>query len=312
MIYDELIQPLTTGYSTQNKSIRILTLNLFLRPPLVKNNESDYKDERVQFFCREILDNYDIVCLQEVFSTLNSRRSQIISLASKKGLIYTCNCPSPGFFSAQVIDGGLLILSRYPILESDFLGFGNGLFPDIFSYKGVLHAKVQVPGKDIHFFTLHTQATYPSNDEEKLSLYREARKEQLELTVRFIEKKIMENQDPFLILGDFNINGKSEEYFSLLEVLKKLDVTDLIRLKHGESLSTYGVILENGEPEETVLSHRNECRNNTSIDYIFLSNRGGVEADLQNTFVCPFYVQGQRFTRISDHYGVQTFLNIHS
>lgn len=312
MIYNDLTQPLTSLSKVSlvhNKTIRVLTLNMFLRPPLVKNNECDYKDQRVQYLCREIIDHYDVVCLQEVFSTLNTRRAQIISLASKKGFAYSCNSPSPGFFKAQVIDGGLLILSRFPILESDFMGFGNGMFPDIFSYKGILHARIQTPGKNINFFTLHTQATYPTDDLDKLELYRQVRREQLEHSEKFVMDKVGIYQEPFLILGDFNINAKSEEYSSLLQILQELNVKDLIREKYGESPSTYGVIDENGEPEETVLSHRNECRNNTAIDYIFMSEGRGLEVDNENTHVCPFYIQGEPFTRISDHYGVQCYLN---
>lgn len=311
MIYaDDLKQHLNPIAVNCVKSLRILTLNLFLRPPLVKNNESDHKEARTAYFCNHFLDDYDIVCLQEVFSTFNSRRSQIIAAAHKKGFLYSCHSPSPGFFSAQMIDGGLLILSRHPILESDFCGFGNGLFPDVFSLKGVLYAKVQVGTRDIHIFTLHAQATYPGNDPETTKLYRRARKEQLDHSIKFIKKKTEGNEDPFVLMGDFNINAKSDEYFDLISRIDELDMSDLLRVRYDESPSTYGIKLTNGEPEETVLSHRNECLNDTAIDYIFLSNRGNVSPIMEFTNICPFYTTGQPFTRISDHYGVQTVISL--
>ena len=67
-------------------SLNIITYNLFLRPPLVKNNMNDFKNERLSDFI-DIMDNYDVICLQEVFNYLTSRKSKIIKQAFKKGFI---------------------------------------------------------------------------------------------------------------------------------------------------------------------------------------------------------------------------------
>jgi hypothetical protein len=42
--------------------MRLLTYNLFLRPPFVKNNKDDYKNERGKLFL-DYLENFDIICL---------------------------------------------------------------------------------------------------------------------------------------------------------------------------------------------------------------------------------------------------------
>ena len=42
--------------------IKLLTYNIFLRPPLIKNNADDYKNERTKFFLNEIID-FEIICL---------------------------------------------------------------------------------------------------------------------------------------------------------------------------------------------------------------------------------------------------------
>lgn len=49
-----------------SKGVRLLTFNVFLRPPPIKTNEDDYKEERFQEILK-IIDNYDIVCFQEMF-----------------------------------------------------------------------------------------------------------------------------------------------------------------------------------------------------------------------------------------------------
>lgn len=96
----------------QNLSIRLLTYNIFLRPPPVKNNFDDYKNERCNEFLKTIND-YDIICLQEIFGFLNKRKHKIVKKAFKNGFHYFASSHSPSFFSTFLVDGGLLTLSRY-------------------------------------------------------------------------------------------------------------------------------------------------------------------------------------------------------
>ena len=43
-------------------NVRLLTINMFMRPPLVNTNGDDYKEERLQFFVNNYLANFDVVC----------------------------------------------------------------------------------------------------------------------------------------------------------------------------------------------------------------------------------------------------------
>ena len=54
-------------------SVRLLSYNFFLRPPPVNNNGSDYKNERLKDFI-EFLPEFDIICFQEIFTTLTDRK----------------------------------------------------------------------------------------------------------------------------------------------------------------------------------------------------------------------------------------------
>lgn len=94
--------------------IKILTYNIFIRPPLIKNNENDWKDERLADFI-PLLEDFDIICLQEMFGNFSSRKQELIKYANKSGLFFFVDSPSPSFFSKCVTDGGLLILSRFYI-----------------------------------------------------------------------------------------------------------------------------------------------------------------------------------------------------
>lgn len=67
----------------------------------------------------------------------------------------------PPIFSNYVTDSGLLILSRFPIIEQEFCPYPYGVASDSLSYKGVLYAKIAVTeGRILHLFNTHTQATY--------------------------------------------------------------------------------------------------------------------------------------------------------
>lgn len=93
-------------------SLKLLTYNLFLRPPGIKTNFSDYKDDRLDDFI-VLMNQYDIICLQEVFATLSPRKERLIKKAIKYGFYFIESSPDPSFFSRYLIDGGLVILSRF-------------------------------------------------------------------------------------------------------------------------------------------------------------------------------------------------------
>jgi hypothetical protein len=65
---------LFSGAVSPNKGhIRLLTYNIFLRPPFIRNNADDYKNERFEEFLNH-LDNYDVIALQEMFSLVIYRQ----------------------------------------------------------------------------------------------------------------------------------------------------------------------------------------------------------------------------------------------
>ena len=96
-------------------TIKILTYNFFSRPPPVNTNGTDYKDERLNDFI-EFLPEFDIICFQEIFTTLTDRKHQMIREAAKCGFKYHVSSKPPSFLSEYITDAGLLILSRYEIM----------------------------------------------------------------------------------------------------------------------------------------------------------------------------------------------------
>lgn len=201
--------------------IKILTLNLFLRPPGIHTNDSDYKDLRTHVFIDECISAYDIICLQEVFSTMNSRKKQIINQAKNKGFLYHCQSPRPNPFYGHIIDSGLLILSKYPIVENDSVTFSEGKSADRLSAKGAIYAKIQIDDTFLHIFTTHTQASYDTPDYDEYLQYRLLRRGQIKEYKDFIDLKTLNTMYPIVITGDLNIDGLENRKPPKFSVLPK-------------------------------------------------------------------------------------------
>lgn len=192
----------------QRPHINILTYNIFLRPPLIKNNESDHKNDRLKEFIKALGD-FDIVCLQEMFGTLNKRKHKLIRCATKAGFLYYADSPSPSFFTSFVVDGGLLILSRFPILVSEFKPYPYGIFSDSLSQKGVLYNKIQIRDEMLHIFGTHTQASYFGENQRYPIL---TRSDQFTTFRQFIESTLKKHGyrhgEVILLMGDFNVDSR--------------------------------------------------------------------------------------------------------
>lgn len=327
-----LASPLTCEPVRSNSlpgEVKFLTLNMFLRTPGVKNNKSDYKEERTEYLIKNVLDNYDVLCLQEVFGAFNTRRDRIIQGALDRGFVGYAHNPAPSFFNIQGSDGGLCVLSRFPILESDFWPFDNGVLPDIMAYKGVLYCKLLIETETVHLFCTHAQASYPTHDLSKHLMYKEVRQEQMGHIRRMIKQKVTKSSELVMIMGDFNTDAKEKlkpskfnvpikcEYKQMTEILSggwEDKLSDLVLEAYGYHPNTYGRTDEHGKPIETVLSHRNENALEKAIDYIFAMNveSSNFRVDALRTRVEDFRVTGYDFSHLSDHAGVEAVIVSHA
>lgn len=95
-------------------SVKILTYNIFERPPLIRNNYSDYKDLRLSLFIEKVLPRFDIICLQEMFEYGSKRQKRLLAAAADLGFKYQHKSPAKSLFWDWSIDGGCLVLSKFP------------------------------------------------------------------------------------------------------------------------------------------------------------------------------------------------------
>jgi len=208
-------QIINTNKLGDRNSIRLLTYNIFLRPPPIKNNEDDYKNERLEDFCK-VINDFDIICLQEMFGTYNSRKHELIRSAVRQGFFFYVDTPTPSFLSKYMVDGGLLILSRFPIVESCFFPYAYGVLADSLAEKGILYAKIHIQSSYLHLMTTHLQASYFDSSERDWDVSFETRYNQLH-EVNFIVKEILKTyykdyKDKALLVGDFNVDAQKYKF----------------------------------------------------------------------------------------------------
>lgn len=329
--------------------LRLLTYNLFLRAPapqFTHNNEDDRKDERLCRFV-EHLARYDLICLQEVFGAFSQRRDWLINVAKRFGL-KDSHRSSTSVRPRFIVDGGLLILSRLPIVFKSSLTFEPGMHLDRFSAKGALYAKVQCgpTGPFLHVCTTHLQSTY---SEDAAASAQTVRHKQLQSLVEFLQEQTNDHISdsgqfcrrwPLLLCGTLNFNGRkglmdgghSAEYRAVLQLFKERlgEVRDLLYDVTGCHPVTYADTRLTGQgevPVERVLTNASVYNSNSlkrqCLDYmLFFPYVSPLDGENGHEPVVPATCQIQKFsvdrskdvgapvTQLSDHYGLEGSLAI--
>ena len=319
----------TTKQTRPKTTYHLLTYNIFIRPPGIKTNLNDYQQERLDQFIEEKLPHFDLVCLQEMFAFGSHRRQYLVKRARALGFHHHVASPRP--YRGFGVDGGLVCLSRLPIVQKETITYTQACDSDKIASKGGLYSKILVSGpsgKHLHVFSTHLQASYDtrSNDTKIVAKVRnsiEVRKSQIIELCNFILGKTANNNsfngdtDEIVIMGDMNIDARHDfsEYAQLISCFKRVPLYEFYDLhlvgEYRQQLhpATVGVIeMRNGVavPMEVALTAPKENNADKCLDYIFiLRKRQGVSPlRWKKAVVEPFYVLNKPYSQLSDHCGV--------
>lgn len=163
--------------ATEPTRVRVLNLNAWLLPSFSK-----IMTERLARLPAALkAEAPDVICLQEIWTP--SARTKIVEALA------------PDFHASSAVRGGLLTLSRHPIVEQEFLPFPitKGLtLQELIAGKGILLTVLEVPGGRLRVVNTHL-AWDPKPDG--------ARTRQL----AFLRKTMEPLTDlPLLLAGDLN------------------------------------------------------------------------------------------------------------
>jgi endonuclease/exonuclease/phosphatase family metal-dependent hydrolase len=294
-------------------TVRILSFNAFWRPNIIRLGKNEWAKERAAILLSKVVD-YDIVVLSECYSFMGSPISSFIKSMNAKGFIYIARTPPVPVFLPAIVDGGLIIFSRFPITANETTTFDLSYGIDTWISKGFVYAKILTgPGTHIHVFAIHPQANYKDN----LLGCEAVRFAQLRQMMAVVRRRAMDGQ-PIFVIGDLNVDALQDEskrkrsvseYNRLIQTLTFQ--MDYYRLEDCllESLGEHPVTFGEDEVAFTKVFDRGSRQ---SLDYIFVYNRedGEYNVEGQVASVRKFEVEGHKFTHLSDHYGVDATVKL--
>ncbi|MDX8361308.1 sphingomyelin phosphodiesterase [Cytobacillus sp. IB215316] len=198
-------------------------------------------------------------------------------------------------------DGGVAIISKWPILEQIQYVFEEGCGVDYFANKGFVYVKVEKEDDYYHIIGTHAQAddTGCGTDEAN-----RIRKTQFQEIAEFITDKDVPLDEVLFIGGDFNVNRYNvDEYQSLIDTLNVNEPTQFT----GHS-STF-------DPETNeIVAYKFPDGYPRYLDYIFLE-KNHKQPDFWTNEVLnvksPTWTAIiNKYNEFSDHYPVYGYSNI--
>lgn len=217
----------------------------------------------------------------------------------------------------EYFDGGLLLLSKYPIVDRHQTIYRQCAGEDCLTNKGVLHARIAVPGHPVNYdiFITHMQScppevpqipgVGPSNCEDVLEV------SQADHLSSFVQA-CSSPEGVALLMGDLNIKGQDQlKYNALFQRLK--NPVDLWRFGGFAGDSTAGITNDshgsfqadrsNSPPDD---SQRN--KEGSRLDYLWSGHLNRRFFPLyENTQVVNDW-QTSPGRDLSDYYGLKTHL----
>lgn len=197
------------------RAVRLLAYNVQFLPPIA--DDSRCIRLRARLIAREIERRGplpDVLAFSEAFDD-EARAVLVNELVDR----FPHRTRILGSDSGVEQDGGVIILSRWPIETEDQRTFGSVCAGwDCRADKGVLYARVRTRDLVAHVFATHLEAQT-----------RDIKRRQMDIIRGFIESKRIPSDEPVLMAGDFNIDayGGSGDYPDMLRRLN----ADYLRLE---------------------------------------------------------------------------------
>nr|WP_241955230.1 sphingomyelin phosphodiesterase [Staphylococcus chromogenes] len=222
MIFCLLIFSFSAQAAASFPSLRITTHNVYFMPQALYPNWGQM--QRADLIAEApYIQNNDVIILNELFD-----RQATNQLQSRLRQEYPYQTPVLGnkddrwddahgyIHNAKVSNGGVGIVSRYPIARQEQHIYAQGHGADAMAKKGFVYVKIIKQGQPIHIIGTHLQADNGGSSSAKDA---EVRARQMAEIHQFIEEKHIPKNEMVLIGGDLNVQKGSQEYQDMLSNL---------------------------------------------------------------------------------------------
>ncbi|MFF8841286.1 sphingomyelin phosphodiesterase [Streptomyces sp. NPDC015127] len=200
-------------------NLKVLTYNAFLfSKSLYPNWGQDHRASAIP--AAPFFQGHDVVVLQEAFD--NSSSDALKSRAADR---YPHQTPvmgrsrdgwdaTSGAYSATTPeDGGVTVLSRWPIVRKEQYVYKDACGADWYSNKGFVYAVLDVNGTRVHVVGTHAQSTDPGCDAGEAA---EMRSRQFRAMDAFLDAKNIPAAEQVIVAGDLNVDSRTPEYSRML------------------------------------------------------------------------------------------------
>ncbi|MBU7600658.1 sphingomyelin phosphodiesterase [Streptomyces sp. P38-E01] len=284
--------------------LRVLSHNVFLFSKLLHPNWG--QDHRAaQIPRQDWFHGNDAVVLQEAFD--NSSSDALLENAADR---YPHRTPVLGrsrdgwdathgaYSGASVEDGGVAVLSKWPIVRSEQYVYEEGCGIEALSQKGFVYTVLDVAGSNVHLVGTHTQSTDPGCAQGRPAEVRSAQFRELSA---FLDRKEIPADEQVLVAGDFNVDSRSDEYPRMLADAGLADVDSRSGLPYSFDTEDNSVAADRypDDPRENLdhVLHREGHARPQSWD-------NEVVAERSVPWTVRSWGKEYTYTNLSDHYPV--------
>ncbi|MER7704118.1 sphingomyelin phosphodiesterase [Kitasatospora sp. NPDC097605] len=200
-------------------ALKVLTYNVFLMSKnLYPNWGQDHRAGAIP--AAGVFQGQDVVVLQEAFD--NAASDALVAQASAAYPYHTpvvgrstsgWDATSGSYSSATPEDGGVTLLSKWPILRKEQYVFKDACGSDYWSNKGFVYAVLNVNGLRTHVIGTHLQSTDSGCSAGRPAAVRAA---QLKAMKAFVDARNIPAAEPIVLAGDLNIDSHGAEHPALL------------------------------------------------------------------------------------------------
>ncbi|WP_182380092.1 sphingomyelin phosphodiesterase [Nocardioides sp. WS12] len=277
---------------------RVLTHNVMFLAPLIGGMANPTRANLIAE--SDYVTGYDVVALNEAFDN-GPTDALMRGLAaeyphqtpvlgrSRAGWDQTL---APWTWHLTPEDGGVTVLSKWPIIRQVQYVYGDGCGFDALSNKGFVHVTLDVRGQAVHVVASHTQA-----DDSLCSDPAAVRASQFAELDAYLDGQHIASDEPVVIAGDLNVDRATPEYAAMLAATDTIPPTSY----DGEAPSF--------DPAgNSLTAHRYPGLPGQDLDYVLLRRTNQLPGPWTNTVLTPtsppWTSGGKTFDDYSDHYPV--------
>ncbi|MFC8011588.1 sphingomyelin phosphodiesterase [Streptomyces cinereoruber] len=299
--------PAASAAPAETPRLKVLTYNTFIfSKTLYPNWGQDHRAKAIP--AAPFFQGQDVVVLQEAFD--NSASDALKANAAGQ---YPHQTPvvgrsksgwdaTGGSYSATTPeDGGVTILSKWPIVHKEQYVYKDACGADWWSNKGFAYTVLDVNGSRVHVLGTHAQSTDPGCSAGEAA---QMRSRQFKAIDAFLDAKRIPADEQVIVAGDMNVDSHTPEYGTMLADAGLVGADALTG--HPYSFDT---------ALNSIASERYPDDPRENLDHVLFRAGNARPADWTNHVVleksAPWTVSSwgtsYTYTNLSDHYPVTGF-----